>query len=210
LTRSLTPSPIQTRRSRCLFALFFPSVATLFAILLTAAPAFSQEPGETAPENSPIGWVFRWLNFAIVFGGIAYALVKFAAPKFRERTNNIEEAILEGTRARELAEKQRLEAEKKLAGIDEEVAALRAHAQREGQTAAERIREGTKEEAAKVEKAAEVEIEAAERAARLELKALAAGLAVERAESLLRQELTPSRDSKILSDFVARVAGSSN
>lgn len=207
---------VQTRCDASRPSACFRSVTVAFAILitvaLTAAPALAQEAGENAPppENSPIGWVFRWLNFAIVFGVIAWALAKVAGPAFRAGTNEIEEAIFEGSRAREAAEKQRAEAEQKLANIDAEIAAMHAHAQREGQVNAERIRAATKEEASKVDKAAELEITAAERAARLELKALAAGLAVERAESLLRDHLTPERDSKILGDFVARVAGSPN
>lgn len=207
---------VQTRGDASRPSAFFRAAGAAFSVAvtvaLTAAPALAQESGESAPapENSPMGWVFRWLNFVIVFGVIAWALAKVAGPAFRARTNQIEEAIFEGSRAREAAEKQRAEAEQKLANIDAEIAAMHAHAQREGQVNAERIRAATKEEAAKVDKAAELEIAAAERAARLELKALAAGLAVERAESLLRDHLTPERDSKILSDFVARVAGSSN
>jgi len=192
-------------------AVVLTALILAFTLFLTAAPLFAQQESENAaPENSPMGWVFRWLNFAIVFGVIAWALVKMAGPAFRSRTNQIEEAIFEGTRAREAAEKQRAEAEKKLAGIDTEIAGMHAHAQREGQISAERIRTATKEEAAKVDKAAEIEIVAAERAARLELKAMAASLAVERAELLLRDHLNPERDSKIVNDFVARVAGDSN
>lgn len=201
---------IASIHSEALISRFFATaLCVAVTTLAMATPAFAQEEN-SAPENSTIGWVFRWLNFVIVFGAIGYALVKLGGPVFRARTNSIEEAVFEGTRARELAEKQRAEAEAKLAGIDADIVAMRANAQREGQVTAERIRNMTRDEAAKVDKAAELEIAAAERSARLQLKALAADLAVERAESLLRDHLTAERDSKILNDFVSRVAGSSN
>ena len=68
----------------------------------------------------------------------------------------------------------------------------------------------TREEAAKVERAADIEIAAAERAAVLTLKSLAARLAVERAEVLLREQITPRADSGIVSGFVADLSRSVN
>ena len=70
---------------------------------------------------------------------------------------------------------------------------------------AERIRAATREEETKVERAAQAEILAAERAARLELKALIAQLAVARAESLLRDQVTPERQAVLMRAFVQNV-----
>ena len=57
-------------------------------LTLAAVPVFAQE-GEASPADSTTGWIFRWLNFALVFGAIAYALVKYAAPAFRAQTDEI-------------------------------------------------------------------------------------------------------------------------
>ena len=51
---------------------------------------------------------------------------------------------------------------------------------------------------------------AAERAARLELKALAANLAVDSAESLLAKQLTPQAQEALVSAFVKGLAGRPN
>lgn len=64
----------------------------------------------------------------------------------------------------------------------------------------------TREEAAKVERAADVEIAASERAATLALKSLAARLAVESAEVMVREQITARADSGIVSGFVADLA----
>jgi F0F1-type ATP synthase membrane subunit b/b' len=55
-----------------------------------------------------------------------------------------------------------------------------------------------------------MEIEAAGRAARLELKALAARLAVERAEVLLSKEMTPQAETALFRTFVAELERSVN
>jgi len=50
--------------------------------------------------------------------------------------------------------------------------------------------------------------EAAERAARLELKTLAANLAVDGAETLLAKQLTPKAQESLISNFVKSLEGS--
>lgn len=179
-----------------------------FFLLLAAAPVLAQE-GEPSPADSPTGWVFRWINFAIVLGLIVYALRK-AAPSFRSRADEISQRIAEGTRAREAAEKQRREAQAKLAGIDAEVSTMRADAKRGAEAEAERLRELARVEAETIERAAQAEIAAAERAVRLELKAMAARMAVERAEASLRKELTPQAEATLFGSFVAELEGKAN
>jgi F-type H+-transporting ATPase subunit b len=180
----------------------------IFLALICAAPAFAQEEG---PETTTTGWVFRWLNFAIVFFAIVWAFSK-AGPYFRAHAESIQAAVAEGTRAREEAEAKKRDAEARLANLPAEIDALKAQARRDAEADRERIKATTREEAAKVERAADIEIAAAERAAILSLKSVAARLAVERAEVLLREQITPGSDSVIVSVFVADLAsnGSSN
>ncbi len=179
-----------------------PRIAALFVMifsaLIFAAPAFAQEEG---PETTTTGWIFRWINFAIVFIAIVWAFSK-AGPYFRARSETIQAAVAEGTRAREEAEAKKRDAEARLANLPAEIEALKAQARRDAEADRERIKAMTREEAAKVEHAADVEIAAAERTAVLALKSYAAGLAVERAEVLLREQITTASDSIIVSGFV--------
>lgn len=175
-------------------------------LLLAAAPALAEEE---SPADSPTGWVFRWVNFAIIIGLIVYAFRK-AAPSFRRHADDIHERIEEGTRAREAAEKQRREVEAKLAGIEQEVAGMRVGAKRSAEEEAGRVRELARMEAEMIERAAQAEIRARERAARLELKVLAARLAIERAEATLRQEMTPQSEAVLFGTFVRELEGKLN
>ncbi|HEY0703065.1 MAG TPA: ATP synthase F0 subunit B [Candidatus Acidoferrales bacterium] len=177
--------------------------------LLTALPLFAQEGGDAATD-SPAGHAFRWINFAIVLGLLAFCMVKYAGPGFRSKANEISEKIAEGTRAREAAERQRQEIQAKVANLQNEIEQLRVQARRDAANEAQRLRDTGRAESEKIEQAARVEIEAAARAGRLELKALGARLSIQLAEAMLRQELTPQAETKLFRSFVAELGRNVN
>jgi F0F1-type ATP synthase membrane subunit b/b' len=179
-------------------------------LLVAVLPALAQERETTPPTESDMGFLFRWLNFAIVFGAIAFVAVKWGRPYFRAKAEETAGKIAEGARAREAAERQREEIRKKLAGLGDEVTRMRAAAKRDAEAEAKRVREMAKAESEKIERASQMEIEAARRAAHVELKALAARLAVERAETLLAKEMTPQAETALFRTFVAELERSVN
>jgi F0F1-type ATP synthase membrane subunit b/b' len=188
-------SAISAARALCFLIIF---------LALAAVPVFAQA-GEAPPADSTIGWVFRWLNFALVFGAIAYCIVKYAAPAFRRQAEEISSKIAEGARAREAAERQRREIKTKLEGLEREIEQLRVDAKRDAEAEAQRLRDMGRAEAEKIERAARAEIDAASRAGRMELKALGARLAVARAAVLLRQELAPKSEAALIRTFIAEL-----
>jgi len=188
------------RQSAIFLLAFFP---------LLALPAMAQESGGS-PVESATGWIFRWINFAIVFFLIWYFFAKVAGPAFGKNREEISRRIAEGTRAREAAEQQRREVQVKMAGIQNEIAAMSAEAQRGAEAEAKRIRDLAKKEAEAIDRAAQAEIQAAQRAGQIELKMRAARMAVERAEVLLQQELTPANEAALLRSFVGQLEGSKN
>jgi F-type H+-transporting ATPase subunit b len=185
------------RLLRCL--VFFVAV-----LLLAALPVLAEER-EASPIDSPAGWIFRWLNFAIVFGAIAYLAWKKGGPYFSAQAEEISRRIAEGARAREAAERQRQEVQAKLANIESEIAAMRAEAKRDADAETQRLRSLARDDAQKIERAAQAEIAAAERAARMELRTLAAQMAVELAEAMLRRELTPKSEAVLFQAFVEQL-----
>jgi F-type H+-transporting ATPase subunit b len=176
----------------------------VFFIVLAASPALAQE-GEPSAADTTVGWVFRWLNFALVFGAIAYAFWKYGAPYFRQHAEQITQQIAEGARAREAAEQQRREIQAKLAGLQDEIERLRVEGQRDAEAEAQRLRDTAREESERIARAARAEIAAAEREARMELKTLGAKLAVQLAEALLRQSLTPKAEENLFDGFLAEL-----
>ena len=97
-----------------------------------------------------------------------------------------------------------------MASLDREVADLRARAKQESAAEAQRIRALAQEEAKRIDQAGQMEIRAAERAAQAELKTIAARLAIERAEGLLRDQVNSQAESNLFRGFVAALQGASN
>ena len=192
-----------TRRRMQIFA------TVLFALLFAVLSVHAAEEGGNATQERT-NEIFKWVNFAILVVGLIWVFRQFGSPYFRKKADNISSAITKATAAKAEADRQLREAEEKLAHLEQEVAQLRATAQREAQAEAERIRNVTQSDAQKVGVAAKAEIEAAERAARLELKAIAANLAVDGAESLLAKQLTPQSQEALVSAFVKGLAGRPN
>lgn len=172
------------------------------ALLLAAQPVFAAEEGAPA---SPLTGIFQWINFAIVAGVLGWLLVTKAPGFFAGRAAGIASAIEEGSRLKAEAEARRRDAQQRLTNLASELEELRAASRRDAAAEAQRIRAATQEEAAKIERAAQAEVEAAGRSARLELRTLAAKLSVERAEAVLRAEMTPAAEDGIFTSFVGQL-----
>jgi F-type H+-transporting ATPase subunit b len=193
-----------TRNRRILFAAGVLVVSLFAAVSLRAA----EEGGNVATERATE--IFKWINFAIVAGLIVWVFGKKLPSVFRARAEAVSSAITSATSAKAAADAQLREAETRLANLQKEVAELRALAEKEAAAGVERLRATTLSDAQKIAAAAKAEIEAAERAARLELKALAANLAVDGAESLLAKQLTPKAQESLISNFVKSLEGRPN
>jgi F-type H+-transporting ATPase subunit b len=183
-------------------------VVTAFCFSTAISACAAEEGGAAATEHA--NEIFKWINFAIVAAVLIWVFAKKLPSWFRGNAEKISSAITKATAAKEEAERQVREAEAKLANLKQEIAALQATAKREGIEEGERIRALAQSDAKKVGAAAQAEIEAAERAARLELKALAASLAVDGAQSLLAMQLTPAAQETLVDTFVKSLEGRPN
>lgn len=183
--------------------------SALLILLFAAANAHAAEEGGSATTERATE-IFKWINFAIVAGLVAWVFLKLTPPFFRKNAETISSAISKATAAKAEAERQLREAEGRLARLQQEVSQLRATALQEAAAEGERLRAVTQSDVQKVGLAAKAEIEAAERAARLELKVTTANLAVDGAESLLAKELTPQAQESLLAGFVKSLAGRPN
>lgn len=178
----------------------------LFCVALSAHAA--EEGGNSTTEH--MNEIFKWINFAIVAAALIWLFAKKLPAWFRGNAETISSAITKATAAREEAERLVREAETKLANLKQEIAELQATAKHEAAEEGERIRALAQSDAKKVGIAAQAEIEAAERSARQELKALAAALALDGAETLLAKQLTPAAQESLMDNFVKSLEGRPN
>jgi F-type H+-transporting ATPase subunit b len=177
--------------------------AGIFLVLLVAVGAVrAEEASNTDSKTLAAQELFKWINFAILAGGILWVFGKLLPPAFRGNAETIHSAIAKATAAKNEADKLLQDAQRKLASLEKEVAELRETASRESAAEIGRLMAATQSDEAKIAAAARTEIAAAERAARQELKALAAKLAVDGAKTQLATQLTPQVQESLVSEFV--------
>lgn len=177
-------------------------------LVFSAAAALAEEGG--SPATQPIGLKFRWIHFVIIAALLLWLFAKVLPPMFKRNAESINAAIAKATAARAEADRQLKEAAFKMASLEKEIKELRAVAEREAKAEAERLKIATQNDAAKIAQSAKAEIEAAARAARAELKTLAAKLAVDGAESVVAQQMTPAVQETLINSFVQSMQGRPN
>jgi F-type H+-transporting ATPase subunit b len=192
-------------RLRLFFKMFIvPALFFLLAVTTRAA----EEGGNTAEE--PVGVTFRWIHFVIIAIILVWVFGKLLPPTFRNNAETISAEITSATATKAEAERKLNEAASKLANLGKEIAEFHAMAMKEAAAEAERLHKAGQVEAEKIAAAARAETQAAERAARLELQAIAAKIAVDRAETLVEQQMTPATQESLFEGFVLTLQGRLN
>jgi F-type H+-transporting ATPase subunit b len=186
------------------------ALSALVTIGLTAVPVLAAEGAEPDPADSTAGLIFRWLNFLIVFGGIAYLIAKNGGAFFRGNAKEIAASITQATAAKEEATRELQAAEAKIQRVDQDVAELREQARRNWAAESERLRASGAVEIEKINQAAKAELAASERAAQQQLRGIAASLAVENAAALVGARMNADTRSQIFQAFLADLGRSRN
>lgn len=172
----------------------------------------SGEEGQAAQHHggSPWSFVFKWINFLILFGGLGWKLRKPLLNFLESRRQEIEEGLSMAAEARSKAQSKLAEVESRLAGMNEEICQLKAQALQQAEEERVRILVGARVEARKILELASLEIEGIRKAARLELKGHVAELAVHIAEQRLKSIIGPEEHKKIVERFVEGLGSSRN
>jgi F-type H+-transporting ATPase subunit b len=136
-------------------------------------------------DPEPVAEGFEFLNFAIVAAAILYGLFKFLPETLRKRREDIQQRLVDARAATEQANARLRAVEEKFARLDEEIAAIRSQAEREGVAEEARMKALIEGERQRIVTSAEQEIAAAALTARRELKRFAAELAINRARQMV-------------------------
>lgn len=189
---------------RLLVCLVLCSASYVFAQHEAPAPAHNSEAAQedhaAKEERDLTGW--KWLNFAVLVGLLGYLIAKNASPFFQSRTSEIQKGIAEATALKQKADAQAREIEQRMAGLDAEINKMRTEASHELHAEGARIHAETEQMLAKIHSQAEQDIASAGKAARQALKAHAAALAVELAETKLRARLSAEGQNTLVDGFV--------
>lgn len=173
----------------------------LATFALSALPLLAQESGdEAAKETTRLIW--ESANFVILAGALGWLIVKKGGPALAARTQQIQESLAAGERAKKEADARAAEVSRKLANLETEIGALRADANQEREREADRIRRDAAAEIERMTRHADMELESAGKAARLELQRYAAKLALELAEKKIRERMTPEIQAELIGGFI--------
>ena len=184
--------------------------SVLPAMLLIAMPVLAAEGAEPDPADSTAGLVFRWLNFAIVFGGIGFLVAKSGGAFFRANAKEIAASIVEATAAKEEAQRELQSIDAKVNRLGQDVAELKEEAKRNWDAESQRLHSSGVAEIEKIKQAARAELAASERAAQEQLREIAASLAVKNAAALVAARMNSETRAKIFRAFVADLERSKN
>lgn len=121
---------------------------------------------------------------------------------FDNRAASIVKQLEQAKRDKQEAEEQLAKVEARLARLDQEVSEIRAEAERESAREAERIRQAATADAEKIRQSAQREIEGAMKSARSELQGFVAEQSVALAEGMIRREILPEDNSRMLNEFI--------
>jgi F-type H+-transporting ATPase subunit b len=158
------------------------------------------------PKNQLLFQTFNFVIFVVI---IVYILRnKIGIGKvFDDRAVTIRKELDKAKTEKAEAERKLAEVEARMSKLDEEVAQMRADAAAEAEREATRIRETAALEAEKIKLMTAREIEGAMKEARAELRAFVADNSVAMAEAIIRRELKPEDNRKILNKYVDELRG---
>ena len=158
--------------------------------------------GLNIDQAATVFWVFNFVVLAVlVVGGLA----KFMPKVFRGRTSAIQKNLQEARAATESANARLAGVEERLKNLDEQIAAMRAQAEKDAAGDEQRIKASIEEEKQKILDAAEQEITSATASARKQLQRYAADMAIEQAARKL--VISAETDRLLVQEFARRVSG---
>ena len=151
-----------------------------------------------SPETTAT--TFEILNFLIVVLLLGVPLVRWLPKFIRGRGEKVRNDIAEARKATAQANLRLGAIEAKLAGLDGEIAKIRAQVEEESKQDEARIKSALADESTRIVAAAEQEIEASAAQARRSLRHFAADLAIDQAVQQLT--FTPETDRALIAEFL--------
>jgi F-type H+-transporting ATPase subunit b len=157
---------------------------------------FGLEPEQAAT-------VFTLVNFIVLALLVGWFLVKALPKTFRNRNAALEKHLVEARAASEDAKSRLGSVEARLGKLDEQIAAMRAQAEKDAQTDEQRMKTSVEEEKQKILASAEQEIAAAAAQARRQIQQYATDLAIDQAAKKL--VVTAETDRALVQEFARRL-----
>ncbi|MGB8507445.1 MAG: ATP synthase F0 subunit B [Pyrinomonadaceae bacterium] len=163
--------------------------------------------GEGWQAYLPVETLAKIINLVVFVGLMYFFLRRPISAAFNARREGIRKDLLRAQEERNVAVSKLEEVEGRLQRLDAEVEAVRAQAQREADAELQRIARSTEDDIRKLREQSQREIESAVKIARAELRAYAAEQSVKMAEEMIRRDIRPEDDARLVREYVEELGG---
>ncbi|MDH5679104.1 MAG: ATP synthase F0 subunit B [Nitrospinota bacterium] len=147
----------------------------------------------------------RIFNSLVVVGAVIYIVSRFAGPALKKRANDIRNEISELNEAREMAERNVADYQKKLEEIKTEHEKAMTQARAEAEEIRKRILEQADKAAAAILSRAGDQIDMETEQARQKLRKETTLLTLAAAEELLKKNMGPADHKALLDEYISRM-----
>jgi F-type H+-transporting ATPase subunit b len=148
---------------------------------------------------------FTLVNLVVLIALVGWFLLKSLPKTFRERNAAIDKHLVEAKKASDEAKARLSGVEGRLAKLDEQIASMKAQAEKDAQAEEQRMRSSVEEEKQKILASAEQEIYSAAAQARRQIQQYAADLAIDQAAKKL--VVSAETDRLLVQEFARRLGG---
>jgi len=149
----------------------------------------------------------RILNLALFIGVMYLILRRPIGGLLQSRRETIRRDLMRAQEERDAALAKLEEVEVRLTRLNAEVETIRERAEREAAEESARIKRSTEEDARKLRQQAERDIENATKVAKQDLRRFAAEQSVRLAEEMIRRDLRPEDDARLMNSYVEELGG---
>lgn len=179
----------------------------MFSAFVLSLIIFAESEGDAPWWNKPGLEVWKFVNLALFVLLIFYFLRRPLTEAFRARREGIRRDLMRAQEERNAALAKLEEVNARLERLESEVTGIRAQSAKEAADERERIRLSTETEIEKLRQQSRREIESAGKAARQELREFAAEQSVRLAEEIIRKDMRPEDDARLINLEIEELGG---
>ena|ERR1043166_9411510 len=152
---------------------------------------------------------WKFVNLALFVALLVFVLKKAdIAGAFHARGETIKSELEKARAERDAALAKLKEVEERLAGMKDQISSINQRSKMEAEQERKRITQSTQEEVAKLTAQAQREIENSAKAARHDLQTFAAEQSIRMAEELIRRDMRPDDDARLMARGVEEMGAS--
>jgi F0F1-type ATP synthase membrane subunit b/b' len=150
-------------------------------------------------------WIWQLANLALFIAVLVYFIARPLTEAFRKRQIEVEKRLQEARERRAEAARFESQIRERMERLEQEIEEIRRQGLAEGESARSALDLRAKEEAERIRKESEDEIERRIAAAKEELRLTAAGLMASAARDIVSREITEEDRRRLLSESVSRL-----